>query len=149
MNRTTTSFGARRLREWIRKPLIRRSQVMNRLDVVEELALNRPACLEPLFNRFRRRLPDLESMLTRLHYRRVNPKPLLHLLNTVHEVMKLLPSPEEVEAEVTSLLLKEDLGRIPHDFFKTLQHWLNQVGKACAVSFAHSLRVGLRTYKNT
>lgn len=126
MNRTSTPFGARRLRDWVRKPLVRCPQVLSRLEVVEELAYRPPACLENIFARLKK-LPDLEAILSSLHFQRINPKRLLVLLTNVHDMVRLLPSPEQVEAEVTSSLLKEELSLAPHDFVKTLQHWLNHM----------------------
>lgn len=43
-------------------------------------------------------------MLTTLHTRRVSPKRLVLLLTSMQDVMTALPTPEEAEAQVNSLV---------------------------------------------
>jgi DNA mismatch repair ATPase MutS len=76
---TSTAFGARRLREWVRRPLVRREDVVARLEAVKELAFSFPSTLEKLVEKLRR-LPDLEAIISNLHYRRVSPRRLVTLL---------------------------------------------------------------------
>lgn len=45
MDHTSTPFGNRRLRDWLRKPLLKREDILARQEVVEELAFNLPTCL--------------------------------------------------------------------------------------------------------
>lgn len=104
-------------------PHIHYTQINARLAAVEELASALPPCLERAIDallhrhkrggRARHALPDLEYMITTLHYRRLSPRRLLVLLQTVEQALAALPSPEEAAAEIRSDLLREQLVRIP------------------------------------
>lgn len=99
------------------------TQINARLSAVEELAFALPPCLERTSDALLRRhkrggrarhaLPDLESMVTTLHYRRLSPRRLLALLRTVEQALLALPSTAEAGAEVQSALLRAELGRVP------------------------------------
>lgn len=95
---------------------------------MEELAFALPPCLERTIDallhrhkrggRARHALPDLESMITTLHYRRLSPRRLVVLLRTVEQALEALPSAGEAAAEVSSPLLREELARVPAQSLK-------------------------------
>ncbi len=132
LNQTTTSFGARLLREWVRKPLMRREDIEGRLDAVDELAFALPPCLEEegglvarFFRKGRRKgeraggreggkgFPDLGAMVTALHYHKVTPKRLLLLLQTVEAVLLALPPSLTAKTEIRSSLLRGLICSLP------------------------------------
>jgi DNA mismatch repair protein MSH3 len=132
LNQTTTSFGARLLREWVRKPLMRKEEIEGRLDAVEELAFTLPPCLEEeggvvggVLRKGRRKggrgggreggrgFPDLGAMVTALQYHKVTPKRLLLLLQTVEAVLLSFPPSLIADAEVQSSLLRALLRSLP------------------------------------
>ncbi|CAM9367467.1 unnamed protein product [Chrysoparadoxa australica] len=65
MNRCSTAFGKRLLREWVCKPLLGTSYITQRLDAVEELC-QLGSSADALRNLLRK-LPDIERLLSRVH----------------------------------------------------------------------------------
>ena len=86
LNRTRTSLGARLLRKWILNPLRNREEIEKRLDMVEVFKED-----NLLLNEIREYLKvvcDVERILTRVRYRKVSPRDLANL----RETLRILPS---------------------------------------------------------
>lgn len=77
MDQTNTPMGARTLRSWFRKPLIDKTQIMNRLDIVKlffkEFTLRQDliSCLQ--------QITDLERLCTKIYYKGAIPRDLKRL----------------------------------------------------------------------
>jgi DNA mismatch repair protein MutS len=74
LDHTVTSLGARRLRTWVERPLVRRAAIVERLDAVSEL-LQRPDETEALVETMRR-VRDLERLLGKAAAGRAGPRHL-------------------------------------------------------------------------
>jgi DNA mismatch repair protein MSH3 len=132
LDRTRTPFGSRRLRDWVRRPLLRVDDVHARLEAVEELAQAFPMALEPLADRLKR-VHDLELSISLLHYRRLSPKRLVSLLEAVREVLGELPPPEALTPEhIRSELLREEMGGVPRGLDKAVGRLLGLIDRDAA-----------------
>lgn len=60
-----------------------------------------------------KKLPDLDAIISSLHYHRVNPRRLVMLLQSMLDVMNVLPDVETCKAEITSPMLLQELQSIP------------------------------------
>jgi DNA mismatch repair protein MutS len=74
IDRTLTGLGARRLRAWLERPLVRREPIEARLDAVEEL-VNRNEEMEQLAETLRR-FRDLERLLGKAACGKASPRDL-------------------------------------------------------------------------
>ncbi|HIP92485.1 MAG TPA: DNA mismatch repair protein MutS [Thermotoga sp.] len=86
LNRTRTALGARLLRKWILNPLRDREKIEKRLDIVENFKED-----NLLLNEVREYLKvvcDIERIITRVKYRKVSPRDLANL----RETLRILPS---------------------------------------------------------
>lgn len=87
LDRTATLMGARRLRQWLAKPLVHRQDIERRLDAVSELvadALRREEIRTGL-----RKISDLERISTRIAMGTATPKDFLALKDSLAQVASL------------------------------------------------------------
>jgi DNA mismatch repair protein MutS len=87
INQTVTGMGERLLRRWILTPLLDRSEIERRLDLVEffvRASLERSECRQ-IMNRFF----DLERLGARLGANRVNPRDMLSLRQSLERLPEL------------------------------------------------------------
>lgn len=84
LDRTATIMGARRLRQWLAKPLVDQKQIEQRLDAVEELVKD-PMRREEI-RRSLRQVYDLERIATRVAMGIASPKDLLALKQSLEQV---------------------------------------------------------------
>jgi DNA mismatch repair protein MutS len=108
LDETGTAMGARRLRQWILRPLVELEEIRDRLDAVEELAfrtLERARLREVLSG-----VQDLDRILGRVTLGTASPRDLLALARS----LRLLPEARLVLAEVEAPLLRRTLkGLVP------------------------------------
>lgn len=78
MNRCRTPFGKRLLKEWICKPLIRPTDIQNRMEAVSELMDDFSSESEEARSLLKT-CPDLERLLSRVHSNGSHPLPSFHL----------------------------------------------------------------------
>ena len=128
---TSTSMGARRLRQWILSPLLDPNAIEERLDAVEALVEGSAARAE-----LRRRLAtvsDIERLNSRVAYGTANARDLLALGRS----LQALPSLAEA-CEVTG---DESLMRLTGDFC-SLRSLAEELARAVAEEPPVSLREG-------
>ena len=97
LDRTTTPMGARLLRTWLGQPLLDRAQLAARLDAVE--ALYRAGTLRAEVRATLGQVSDLERLTNRLLARRVGPRALLALA----ESLEVVPTLRALIAELPAL----------------------------------------------
>ncbi|MEL7566465.1 MAG: DNA mismatch repair protein MutS [Dehalobacterium sp.] len=81
LDRTVTALGARLIKQWIEKPLLNKSDIMNRLNAVEELTDN-VFVREDLRILFKK-IYDLERLISRIAFGNANPRDLISLKNSI------------------------------------------------------------------
>ncbi len=81
LDKTRTAMGARLLREWIRRPLLKKSSIEKRLDALEDLSDHVVARDE--IREYMGKVYDLERLMTRISYRTANPRDLLAFLSSI------------------------------------------------------------------
>ncbi len=77
LDKTVTGLGKRRLHTWVEQPLLKHTDILNRLDAVEELCKN-----NALLGEIRQALSgvyDLERLMTRIMYKSASPKDVVVL----------------------------------------------------------------------
>ncbi len=107
IDRCMTAMGRRLLRRWIELPLIKKKNIENRLDAVEEL-LQKPLQRKELRDLLQE-VFDLERFCSRLSYQRINARDLVALKKTLAHIETL----DKKCAEFKASLLKEIKSSIP------------------------------------
>jgi DNA mismatch repair protein MutS len=100
LDHTATSMGARLLREWLCRPLVKARPILDRLDAVEELSEDagfREALRERL-----KKVYDLERLNSRVALGRAHPRDILALRDSFAE----LPGLKDLLLSCTTGLLK-------------------------------------------
>lgn len=84
MDETKTPMGARRLKQWIDRPLIQQQQIDERLNVVEEFT-NQFIERDTLRN-YLNQVYDIERLVGRVSYGNVNARDLIQLKHSISEI---------------------------------------------------------------
>ncbi|GAM20051.1 hypothetical protein SAMD00019534_032260 [Acytostelium subglobosum LB1] len=104
LNRCSTAFGQRMLKQWVCRPLCNRDLINARLDTVQYLGENNEVFtkLMAIFTR----IPDLERMISRIQARHSKLPDLVLVLDTLERCQKSL---EEIDCvdEIGSKLLRD------------------------------------------
>jgi DNA mismatch repair protein MutS len=102
LDRTATAMGARTLRGWLLRPLLRLDEISDRLDAVEELAFEtipRGKAREQL-----KSVLDLERILSRIILESAGPRDFVGLLSSLSRVPALRALTAEARAGLLSRL---------------------------------------------
>jgi DNA mismatch repair protein MutS len=111
IDRTCTSMGARRLRDWMLRPLIEEDAVRARHDVVAAM-LRVPACTSEI-RRVLTRVLDIERLVARTVYGTAHARDLLALLQSLQGLPDLRILVSRLQS---ASLLEQILERLdPHD----------------------------------
>ncbi|WP_224267859.1 DNA mismatch repair protein MutS [Haloprofundus salinisoli] len=94
---TACALGRRRLRQWLRRPLVDRERIDARLDAVEELA-SRSLVREELHDRLRD-VYDVERLVARVSRGRANARDLRSLKTTLDVVPDVKAALEDAESD--------------------------------------------------
>ncbi|GAB7020058.1 DNA mismatch repair protein MutS [Halostagnicola bangensis] len=108
LNETSSALGGRKLRDWLRRPLLEPAQIEARLDAVEELtgAVQTREELQDLL----RDVYDLERLIGRISRERANARDLRSLRDTLAVVPEIRDRLEAAEADCDRLqTLQENL----------------------------------------
>ena len=98
LDKTKTAMGARTLRKYVEQPLIDKTEIIRRLDAVQELkeqAISREEIreyLSPLY--------DLERLITKIAYGSANPRDLTAFRSSLEMLPALLYILQEMKAEL-------------------------------------------------
>ena len=91
LNKTRTSMGARKLKNWLLRPLRNTGSIQERLDAVEEFSDD--ALLREELRELLAQVSDIERIIGRVTYRSANPRDMVSLrmaLSSVPELKKKL-----------------------------------------------------------
>jgi len=80
LDKTVTGLGKRRLHTWVEQPLLKHTDILNRLDAVEELSRNNALLGE--IREALRGVYDIERLMTRIMYKSASPKDIITLGST-------------------------------------------------------------------
>ncbi len=108
LDETSSALGGRKLRDWLRRPLLEPAQIDARLDAVEELtgAVQTREELQDLL----RDVYDLERLIGRISRERANARDLRSLRDTLAVIPEIREELEAVEADCDRLeTLQENL----------------------------------------
>jgi DNA mismatch repair protein MutS len=105
LDRTATAMGARTLRSWLLRPLLKLDEIGDRLDAVEELAFDtilRGKILEQL-----KPILDLERILSRIILETAGPRDFVGLLTSLARVPAIRALTQDVRAVLLQRLRAE------------------------------------------
>ena len=109
LDKTKTAMGARKLRMFVEQPLLKQSDINDRLDAIE--ALNNDVISRDEMREYLSSVYDLERLMTRISVRTANPRDMLSLKQS----LKLLPFIKDLIGCFDSKLLSD-----MHSDFDTL-----------------------------
>ena len=125
LDKTKTAMGARTLRKYVEQPLIDKTEIIRRLDAVQELkeqAISREEIREYLSPVY-----DLERLITKIAYGSANPRDLTAFRSSLEMLPALLYILQEMKAELLKdlavdldpledlcILVKKQSGRSSH-----------------------------------
>lgn len=98
LDKTKTAMGARTLRKYVEQPLIDKTEIIRRLDAVQELkeqAISREEIREYLSPVY-----DLERLITKMAYGSANPRDLTAFRSSLEMLPALLYILQEMKAEL-------------------------------------------------
>jgi len=98
IDQTTTAMGGRKLRHWLRYPLIKKNQIIERQDAVEELTKN--ISKQNKLQETLKKVADIERLLARIGCQRTNARDLVALKNSLRQVPKLKQLLSECESKL-------------------------------------------------
>ncbi|MEC1721942.1 DNA mismatch repair protein MutS [Schinkia azotoformans] len=104
LDSTVTAMGARRLKQWIERPLLSKVEIENRLNMVETLLKNffirqeLQEALKPVY--------DLERLSGRVAYGNVNARDLIQLKKSLQQVPIILGLVERLQNSYVDSLLQ-------------------------------------------
>lgn len=101
LNKTNTSMGARLLRQWIEKPLLKSGKIAKRQNCIEELINNFD--LHSKLKEMLSDITDIDRIIAKVSNFSINPKEML----TLKKCIKLLPYIKKVLIQFNSSLFKD------------------------------------------
>ena len=117
MDETKTPMGARRLKQWIDRPLINKERIEERLSIVESF-MNHFIERDTLRG-YLNQVYDIERLVGRVSYGNVNARDLIQLKHSISEIpniKSLLESMNDVASnQFSSLEPLEDLLQVLED----------------------------------
>jgi DNA mismatch repair protein MutS len=100
IDKTSTAMGGRRIRKWLEQPLIRKKEIEDRLNAVEELTNN--ISLHEELKENLKEIYDMERITGKLSSKSVNAKELISLKSSISR----LPKVKQIIGEFTTPLFK-------------------------------------------
>ncbi|KAJ3432808.1 DNA mismatch repair protein msh3 [Anaeramoeba flamelloides] len=88
LNHTKSSFGMRKLRNWVCSPLSNYYLIQLRLNAVDELIGNKPLT-KKIEQTFHPKLPDLDRILAKIKFERCSSKEFVLMCNALKKIIKL------------------------------------------------------------
>ena len=101
LDKTKTAMGARLMRTMIEQPLIKKEQITERQNAIEELNMSYISREE--IREYLGPVYDLERLIGRITYKSANPRDLIAFRNS----LKMLPFIRDILKEFNSAVLKE------------------------------------------
>lgn len=106
LDKTVTAMGRRKLRAWTERPLTSHTQILSRLDAVDELVKN-PTLLSDIREALKG-VYDLERLMSRVMYRSASPRDIYALGQTFSRI----PALKQTLGDLRSHLLTELNGSV-------------------------------------
>ncbi|RIM24555.1 DNA mismatch repair protein MutS, partial [Staphylococcus cohnii] len=100
MDETKTPMGARRLKQWIDRPLIHKAHIESRLDTVEQF-LNHFIERDTLRNHLNQ-VYDIERLVGRVSYGNVNARDLIQLKHSISEIPNIKNLLNDFDEQMTA-----------------------------------------------
>lgn len=97
MDETKTPMGARRLKQWIDRPLIYKQQIEERLNIVDEF-INHFIERDTLRN-YLNQVYDIERLVGRVSYGNVNARDLIQLKHSIGEIPNIKQLLSQLESD--------------------------------------------------
>ncbi|WP_266075550.1 DNA mismatch repair protein MutS [Haladaptatus caseinilyticus] len=97
LDETACALGSRRLKDWIRRPLLERERIEERLDAVEELTTRVQQREE--VHELLRNVYDIERLISRVARGRANARDLRSLKSTLDVVPEVADAMADVESD--------------------------------------------------
>ena len=104
LDKTKTAMGARMLRSFMEQPLIKKQEIEERLDAIEEL--NQHVITREEMREYLDTIYDLERLMGRVSYKTANPRDLIALMNS----LQMLPHIRILLQELGAAEWKQILG---------------------------------------
>lgn len=108
LDQTKTAFGGRLLKRWIEQPLLRKSEISKRLDIIDDLVNDgflRGDLLKLLTGVY-----DLERLMGKVSYGNINAKDILSLAHTLNVLPSIHSSIEISQAHTLKSYLPHLVG---------------------------------------
>ncbi len=132
LDETETALGGRRLRDWVRRPLLDPTDIDARLDAVEWL-INDPQTRDAIRDDLRG-VYDLERLIGRISRERANARDL----RSLHDTLTRVPAIRDALEGVENSALLEDL----HDALDPLEDVREHIDRAVVADPPHELTEG-------
>ena len=87
LDKTSTAMGGRLLRKYVEEPLINKSKIENRLNVIEEIKDD--FMLREDLNEILKNVYDIERICGKIAFEKVTPKEMIHLKNSIEKLPSL------------------------------------------------------------
>ena len=87
LDNTFTKFGQRMLKYWLQRPLVDKTCIIERHDAVESLMSKMNGLQIERLKNVLKACPDLELILSRIHYERSNRKEVYLFLKKINEIL--------------------------------------------------------------
>ncbi|MBI2151294.1 hypothetical protein HYU21_01045 [Candidatus Woesearchaeota archaeon] len=114
IDKTSTPLGARKLRQWLKEPLLNLQAIEARLQAVEEL--NQEILIRAEIQEFLQQVQDLERLTGRINYGNANPRDLLSLKNSLLQIPllkeKIEPFKSYLLVDIKNMSSLEELNEI-------------------------------------
>ncbi len=122
LDKTKTAMGARLLKNYIEQPLIKKSEINERLDAIENL--NNNAMIREELREYLDAIYDLERLMSKISYRTANPRDMIALATS----LKMLPFIKSLLSEMKSGLIKKTCGEIDElkDLAELIENAVNE-----------------------
>lgn len=101
LNKTNTSMGARLLKQWIEKPLLKSGKIVKRQNCIEELINNFD--LHSRLKKMLSNITDIDRIIAKVSNFSINPREIL----TLKKCIKFLPDIKKVLIQFNSSLFKD------------------------------------------
>jgi len=96
LDKTKTAMGARMLRSFVEQPLIKKQDIEDRLDAIEEL--NGHVIAREEMREYLDAIYDLERLMGRVSYKSANPRDLIALMNSLQMLPHIRTLVKELQA---------------------------------------------------
>lgn len=105
LDKTKTAMGARMLRSFIEQPLIKRQDIEERLDAIDEL--NHNVITREEMREYLDAIYDLERLMGKISYRSANPRDMIALKNSLKMLPHIRFLIQELEASEWKMIYKD------------------------------------------